>query len=106
MIPSKVPATSRQTPVYRSHFLHRRGSEGTDHRGAHLHPFRIGELFEDAFKPRLGFTDAIGILKNGFAMSEQTRYGKRHGDAMIAKARPTRTAQQSRFMDFKAVIHL
>ena len=73
--------------------LGRVGSERTNHWRADLHPFRIRELFQHRFKSRIRFTNAFGVLNNGFAISEETRYGKRHCDAMIAETRHPRTVQ-------------
>ena len=39
------------------------------------------------FKSWIRLANAFGVLNNGFAIGEETRYGKRHRDAMIAEAR-------------------
>src|SRR4029077_10765640 len=59
-------------------FLGRTGSKGTDHGRADLHAFEICELFKHGFKSGIRLTNTFGFLNNGFAISEQARYGKRH----------------------------
>ena len=76
-------------------FLDRGRSKRTDHRRAYLHPFRIGEFLQDGFKSRIRLTNALGILNGSFPISEQTRYGKRHRNAMIAEACYARPMQGS-----------
>src|SRR5436190_22784994 len=88
-----------------SRFLEWPRSERTDHRRAYLHHFLISELFQHHLESRIRFTNTLGILNNGFAISEQTRYSKRHSDAMIAKARHARPAQGCRAVNFEAVMH-
>src|SRR5438034_4977527 len=101
----KPAETRRQTHTCRSGFLDWRRSQRTDDWRANLHPFRIGEFFENGFKPRIRFTNAVGILNNRFAVGKETRNGKGHRDAMIAEAHYARPMQGSRTMNFEAIFH-
>src|SRR6266700_7433153 len=100
----KPAETRRQTHTCRSGFLDWSRSQRTDDWRANLDPFRIGEFFEDGFKPRIRFTNAVGILNNRFAVGKETRNGKGHCDAMIAETRYARPVQGSRTMNFEAIL--
>src|SRR6266540_3694028 len=84
----------------------RSGVKRADHWSADLHPLRIRELFKHRFKSRIRLTNAFGVLNNSFPFSEETRYGKRHCDAMIAEARHLRTVQRGRPRNFEAIVQL
>src|SRR5436190_722265 len=101
----KPAETRRQTHTCRSGFLDWSRSQRTDDWCANLHPFRIGEFFEDGFKPRIRFTNAVRILNNRFAVGKETRNSKGHRDAMIAEAHYARPMQGSRTMNFEAIFH-
>src|SRR6266498_596298 len=75
-------------------------------RGKFSHPFRIGELLQDGFKSRIRLTNALGILNDSFPVSEQTRYGKSHRNAMIAETCYACPMQRSRAMNFETIVHL
>src|SRR5205823_6067712 len=71
---SKPAETRRQTRACRSGFLDWRWSQRTDDWRTNLHPFRIGEFFEDGFKARIRFTNAVGILNNRCAICQGACY--------------------------------
>src|SRR5207247_10268306 len=98
-------AAQRGVPTI-SAFLRRSGTEGTDHRSADLHPFRIGELFKHRFESGIRLANAFGVLNNGFPISKQTRYGKRHRDTMITDACHAHTVQGCRPTNFEYIIAL
>src|SRR5947199_10663999 len=101
----KPAETRRQTHTCRSGFLDWSRSQRTDDWCANLHPFRIGEFFEDGFKPRIHSTNAAAILKNAFAVGKETRNSKGHLDPRIAHVHYRRPTQGSGPMNSGALFH-
>src|SRR5262245_28860854 len=86
-------------------FLNRTWSKRTNHGRADLHPLWVCKLFKHSFESRIRFTNTLGVLNDRFAISEQTRYGKRHCNTMVAKARHPGSAQRRRTQYFEAIVH-
>src|ERR1700737_1155452 len=98
---------ARRRPGQRLFFFDRGGgNERANNWCARAHPAWVHKIVQSFFESWIRSADAIGILNNRFAIGKQSRNRESHGDAMIAEARKTRSAQWGWSVNFQAIVEL